>query len=1213
METYARAQELGAGLDAATAAGVAPTGPGAQRLVVAVDGAWLADQAAGDEPVVVDPPISLVQMCQYGIDESGSCDGLSTGTWDPSFGNWWRRSVAQWNYRPAVETNDILYAGVWMNEYYIEGRTTTDPELINLWQATGWSAAGAVANGDPAYWIDNQISQVGGCSPFADVCFDVTETLRNWQLNGVFNGWWDGKFGFAPDEADYPGFLQRNSFKQYTAESTALVMNLNARTPAPNLTAPADGALAVGTQAPAFSWDPVTDPDGDPIRYVVKVATGTDGESGVVASSPELTTTSWTVPDGVLRDGVTYYWKVFAYDGHAWTPSGVRKLTVDQRLGLGGVSPADGFGGVSTNLVTGAPTLKVTAPDMPTVGGGIGVDFTYDGRPARTGLVGTYREDKNRNHAVDSDDAVKLVRSDAQIAFDWGAGSPSPAVPVDGFQVTWRGRLRTPAGNWQIGVVSDDGVRVWGDDTKILDYWAGVGTVEYQSGQVSNDRTHEIQIDYYEDSNGAFLHLWARNKDNQAQAFVVPADWLSPEIPEMPAGWSLQAADMSAYYIRAAVSEGSIALTGADGATYSFSKQPDGSYKAPEGIDDIVSLAGDGRVVVHDDVGYSYDFWPDGGLRAITSALDDTHPAAATNHFDGDGHLDRITDPVSGRSVELVYAAQDNDDSRCPDAPSGKPAGDFGSVAGMLCKVNYWDGTSTDLYYLDSSELLAYVANPGEGWWAFAYDAKGRLSAVSDPLANDALRAGVRADDDGLFTKIAYEDLPPPSVYSRVQKVTAPKAQATDTERAERTYGYEQVVAGGLLSGGSATVSRAGDPPGTLYRTVAYDYRGRPASDTNSVGQITRSYWNIRDLQVATVSPDGLMTATFYDNRRQPTHVWGPAPEDQFKWETYGPSQYPSPKDQYAAQIPTARTYYDEGITGVQARWWEGLTFGGPPKAHAYDEGLLRDDDAARPAGIPADGAAARYSGDITFPTAGVYKMQLCLGPNDVAWLYIDGRLTVVMMTPTTEYGCSTIDQFGTQFRAYGNGEKHTVQVDYLDFSGADRLHLNWVRPDGVYDAVTGLTAAYGSATSTVDPDGKVTQTSYVDAANGIGPQYGLATRTVVDPAGLALTNTTTYETPGATNSYLRPTAATLPAEATGESTRTTKDYYGGTQVVDNPCGTEPANGADDDFSQGGMLKLDTAADPDGSGSQTPIERETVYDRSVRPVASRVGSEPWTC
>jgi RHS repeat-associated protein len=1175
--------------------------PGAQRLVVSVNEAWLATQAGKTGPVVVDPTVVVgpARMCQFPVDESySSCDGIGTGTFNPNGGHWWVRSVAQWNYRPYVQSNDVLYAGVWLNENAL---SSPDPELVNIWEATGWSAAGAVANGDPVYWIGDAVVQPDGCGVFGDVCFDVTDTMHSWQLRGVFNGWWDGKFGFSPDEADYPGFLQRYSFKNFDlGTGVALVMNLNARTPTPELVAPKDGALAIDTLTPTLKWSPVTDPDGDPVRYTAKIATGTDGESGLVATSPELTGTEWTVPAGVLKDGLTYYWKVFATDTRSWTPSGVWKLTVDRRLGSGGLSPSDTFSGLSTNLVTGNLSMNVAAPDMPSVGGGVGVDFAYNGRPSLTGLVGTYREDKDRDQVVDPEDPVKLVRTDSQISFNWGEGSPSPAVPTDFFLVNWSGTVRTPAGSWQFGVWSDDGVRVWVDGTKVLDHWGGLTPPDlYQSGSVSGQ--HRIQVDYFEHSAPAYIELWVRNADNPGQAFIVPADWLSPDSPDLPAGWSLQAADANVDYTRAHVSEGSVALSDVDGSTWAFTKQPDGGYKPPEGVEDVLVVNPDGRVTVHDDAGLSYVFRPDGGLEAITSALDDRRPAAAVNHYDSQGRLDRITDPVSDRSVTLRYAASDGDSS-CPNVPPLGSASQFESEEGMLCRVSYWDGTSTELFYFKTTDLLSHIANPGDAWWSFSYDGAGRLVGYADPLARDAAWAAARTDSDGnrWFTQVAYQGT---GNATRVQSVTAPAALQSDTQRPQRSYSYTQNTDGGILIDGTATVTRAGAPG--PYRTVGYDHRGRTVGDTNAVGQTTKTFWEGHDLQVATETPDGLLTATMYNGRHQPTDVWGPAPKDWFYWVWYG-ADFAFPKPEYAARIPHSVTRYDEGITGLQVKWWNNVGFDGPPKAHQHDPGELRDwDSSGRPEGLNADGVSARYTGDITFPTPGEYRMQLCSGPVDAAWLYIDGRLVTSVLASPEGLACSDTGALSALVRTYGPNEVHRVQVDYKDFSHSDLLHLNWVRPDGAYVPVPTLTAGYGLATSTVDPDGKATRTEYTDPAAGIGPQHGLVTRTTVDPGGLNLTETTTYEPAGGTDRYLRPLTRTLPA---GPATTTSKGYYGNTEQRDNPCTT-----ASDPANQGGMQKLDTAADPDGPGSQSALVRESIYDSSGRTVASRVGTEPWTC
>src|SRR5690606_14806771 len=106
-----------------------------------------------------------------------------------------------------------------------------------------------------------------------------------------------------------------------------------------------------------------------------------------------------------------------------------------------------------------------------------------------------------------------------------------------------------------------------------------------------------------------------------------------------------------------------------------------------------------------------------------------------------------------------------------------------------------------------------------------------------------------------------------------------------------------------------------------------------------------------------------------------------------------------------------------------------------------------------------------------------------------------------------------------------------------------------------------------------------------------------------VDPTGLALETRTIFEP--VASGYLRPTGRILPA---GANTQTSKTYYGDGEDRDNPCTTET-----DPADQGGQIKYDTAADPDGAGGDEPVVREYVYDEAGRNVAYRIGSDDWTC
>jgi len=67
----------------------------------------------------------------------------------------------------------------------------------------------------------------------------------------------------------------------------------------------------------------------------------------------------------------------------------------------------------------------------------------------------------------------EIVRSDDQIAFNWGTGSPNALIPVDHFSVRWTGKL-VPAktGDYTISVTADDGARLYLNGSRVIDDWS---------------------------------------------------------------------------------------------------------------------------------------------------------------------------------------------------------------------------------------------------------------------------------------------------------------------------------------------------------------------------------------------------------------------------------------------------------------------------------------------------------------------------------------------------------------------------------------------------------------------------------------------------------------------------------------------------------------------------------------------------------------------
>lgn len=101
-----------------------------------------------------------------------------------------------------------------------------------------------------------------------------------------------------------------------------------------------------------------------------------------------------------------------------------------------------------------------------------------------------------------------LERSDPEIVFDWGRGSPAPNIPVDGFSARWTRALELPRGAYRLQVRADDGVRVWIDDRLFIDEWHDSKPKTYLSHVWFTGEAHEVRVEYYEAAGDANIRLW---------------------------------------------------------------------------------------------------------------------------------------------------------------------------------------------------------------------------------------------------------------------------------------------------------------------------------------------------------------------------------------------------------------------------------------------------------------------------------------------------------------------------------------------------------------------------------------------------------------------------------------------------------------------------------------------------------------------------------
>ena len=106
--------------------------------------------------------------------------------------------------------------------------------------------------------------------------------------------------------------------------------------------------------------------------------------------------------------------------------------------------------------------------------------------------------------------ALRVLRVDPVIDFEWGGGSPDPAIGPDQFSVRWRGSVTpTVSGEHTFTTVSDDGIRLWVDRQLVVDEWNDHGPTEH-SGRIILEagRRYDLRMEMYENGGGATARLF---------------------------------------------------------------------------------------------------------------------------------------------------------------------------------------------------------------------------------------------------------------------------------------------------------------------------------------------------------------------------------------------------------------------------------------------------------------------------------------------------------------------------------------------------------------------------------------------------------------------------------------------------------------------------------------------------------------------------------
>ncbi len=117
-----------------------------------------------------------------------------------------------------------------------------------------------------------------------------------------------------------------------------------------------------------------------------------------------------------------------------------------------------------------------------------------------------------------------LVRSDGNIDFDWGKGSPALGIPSDSFSAQWQRTVEFDPGVYRLFARADDGIRASIDGVLIMDEWHDSKGNEQYSVDVTLSGSHALQVEYYERKGNAEIKFWWEFLSEPNQAPIAADD-----------------------------------------------------------------------------------------------------------------------------------------------------------------------------------------------------------------------------------------------------------------------------------------------------------------------------------------------------------------------------------------------------------------------------------------------------------------------------------------------------------------------------------------------------------------------------------------------------------------------------------------------------------------------------------------------------------------
>jgi autotransporter-associated beta strand protein len=191
--------------------------------------------------------------------------------------------------------------------------------------------------------------------------------------------------------------------------------------------------------------------------------------------------------------------------------------------------PAHGtLTGTAPNL-TYTPNIGYTGPDHFTFRA---VDSLTTSEPGTVSIiVGTAGTGLKGEYFNNSDfTSLQLTRTDAQVNFDWGTGSPHASIGADTFSVRWSGVLLVPeTGSYTFSTLNSDGVLLYIDGVPAINQFSDQSTHWNDSTPITltEGQLVDIQMDYYENTGSAVAKLkWTGPSFAGINGDIIGSQWL---------------------------------------------------------------------------------------------------------------------------------------------------------------------------------------------------------------------------------------------------------------------------------------------------------------------------------------------------------------------------------------------------------------------------------------------------------------------------------------------------------------------------------------------------------------------------------------------------------------------------------------------------------------------------------------------------------------